>query len=152
MGSLTINGDKKVETKLANYIQPKYFWLKFIPLLSNNIANSIYPFIFLPKEVFDNLKTNRPNPYYIALLIHEEKHRERQKQKLFSFWIKYLLSSSFRFAEELIAVKTGIKYLKENNIPFYFNDKNKKELKCLYFWPISRYYNMENLKKLWNET
>lgn len=111
--------------KLPWYILKKPSIGNFVPLLGKNIANSIGPFIFLPK--------------HIALLLHKETHRKRQKQiGLFVFGFKYLFDPKFRFREELIAVKEGMKYLKKNNIPFNF-DKNAKFLSSyIYLWPVSK--------------
>jgi len=138
--------------ELPSYIKPKPTWFKFLPILNQYNANSLYPYIFVPKDIFDNLKTNNPNQKYLALLAHEGTHYERQKQiGWLKFAVKYLLMPKFRFKEELIAVKVGMKYLKMRKIPFDFDERSKKSAKNLYLWPISKHYGKSKLEKIWKE-
>lgn len=138
--------------ELPSYIKPKPIWFKFIPILNQYTANSLYPFIFVPKDIFENLKTKEPNQKYLALLAHEGTHYERQKQTgWLKFALKYLFIPKFRLKEELIAVKVGIKYLKIRRYPFDFEEKSKKSSQNLYLWPISKYYKKARLEQIWNE-
>lgn len=138
--------------KLPNYVKPKPKLLGILPMIGNRTANSIYPFILLPKTVYEALLEERPDPRLVALLIHEETHRNRQKKMgWFKFGIKYIFDKRFRFNEELLAVKEGMKYLKKNNIAFDF-EKNAKHLSgWLYLWPVSKNYAKEELERIWNE-
>lgn len=137
---------------LPKYVVRKPRLFNFVPVLGKYTANSIYPWIFLPADVYENLKSLKPNPYHIALLIHEEKHYERQKKMgWFLFGVKYLFSTKFRFNEELIAVKEAMKYLKKNNLPFDFDKKAKTLSSYLYLWPVSKYYAEKELKRTWGE-
>ncbi len=138
--------------KLPWYVVPKTALFDWIPLLGKSTANSIGPFIFIPTKIYIDLKSENPNPKHIALLIHEETHRKRQKQIGFlKFGMKYLFNSNFRFQEELIAVKEAMKYLKKNKIKFDF-DKNSKFLSSyVYLWPVSKKYAEKELKRVWNE-
>ncbi len=126
--------------KIPSYVILKPRLFNVIPWLSNDTANAIYPFIFLPRAIYNNLQSPHPNQQYVALLIHEEIHRKRQKEiGWVIFNIKYLTSPKFRFNEELLAIKEAIKYLKKHSIPFDF-EKNAQSLSgWLYFWPISKY-------------
>lgn len=138
--------------QLPNYIKPKPNWFNFIPILNQYTANSIYPYIFVPKDIFKNLKSENPDHSYLALLAHEGTHYKRQRQAgWLKFAIRYLFVPKFRFKEELIAVKVGMKYLKSNDIPFEFEEKSKKSAKNLYLWPISKNYGKLQLEKLWKE-
>src|SRR3989344_1547072 len=111
---------------LPKYVRSKPRFFSFIPVLGKYTGNSIYPWIFLPEDIYENLKSPNPNSYHVALLIHEQKHYDRQKKMgWFLFGIKYLFFAKFRFNEELIAVKEAMKYLKKNNIPFDFDKKAK---------------------------
>ena len=138
--------------KLPQHVISKGSFLDLIPLLGRSTANSIGPFIFIPLNIYNDLKSKKPNPKHIALLIHEETHRKRQKKIGFiKFGIKYIFDSKFRFNEELLAVKEGMKYLKKNKIPFNF-DKNAKFLSSyVYLWPVSKKYAEKELEKVWNE-
>lgn len=113
---------------LANYVKPKPWYFMFIPMLNKYVANSLYPFIFMPKDIYINLRSSNPNLHHIALLIHEEAHRKRQKQMgWLPFGVKYLLDPKFRFNEELL---------------------NSGWL-CLY--PVSKYSTEKELKKVWSK-
>jgi len=137
---------------LPKYVKGKPGFFKFIPILGEYTANSIYPWIFLPKGVYENLKFPSPNPPYVALLIHEQKHYERQRKiGWLLFGLKYLFSAKFRFNEELIAVKEAMKYLKKNNISFDFDRKAKTLSSYLYLWPVSKNYAEKELRKIWDE-
>lgn len=138
--------------KLPKYVREKPEFIKYFPFIGEYTANSIYPWILVPKDVYKNLKSPIPNPYNLALLIHEQKHYERQK-KMGSFWfgIKYLFSAKFRFNEELVAVKEAMKYLKKNKIPFDFDKKAKILSSYLYLWPVSKHYAEEKLRQVWEE-
>ncbi len=140
--------------KLEPYVKPKPWFFTFIPKLNTYTANSIYPYIFLPKDIYINLSTDNPNPYYVALLIHEETHYVRQKHiGVFIFTLKYLFDSKFRKKEELLAVKEAIKYLKKQGISFNFNEHERNLSNYLYLYPISKYYkyDKEKLQKVWSE-
>lgn len=122
-----------------------------IPVLGKATAQSIGPFIFLPSVIYKDLKSSNPNPKHIALIIHEETHRVRQKEVGFvKFGIQYLFNPKFRFAEELRAVKEAMKYLKTNNVPFDFENKAKFMSSFVYLWPVSKHYAEGELKKVWD--
>jgi len=139
--------------KLANYIKPKPLFFNFIPHLGKYTANSLYPFILIPKAIYDDLKTENPNPNSVALLIHEETHRKRQKELgWLIFAIKYMFNPVFRFNEEILAIKEAMRYLKKYNMPFDLDRKAKTLSSWLYLWPVSRDFAKKELEKIWNET
>jgi hypothetical protein len=138
--------------KLPWYVFSKGSLLYYLPLIGKSTAQSLGPIILIPNNIYQDLKSDNPNPKHLALLVHEETHRKRQKEQgYFKFAIRYLFNSNFRFQEELLAVKEAMKYLKKNNIPFDF-DKNAKFLSnYVYLWPVSKEYAEKELKKVWNE-
>lgn len=121
------------------------------PWLSHT-AQAIFPYIFVPEKFYNNLFFENPNPRYIAILEHEKKHLERQKEMgLFNFGLRYLLSPSFRLKEELIAIKESMKYLKEKEFDFDF-EKNAKWLSSwLYLWMVPYERVKRELEKVWEE-
>ena len=115
-------------------------------------AQSIGPFIFVPNDVYRNLRSEKPTPKNIALLIHEETHRKRQKEMGYlKFACHYLSNPKFRFQEELLAIKEAMKYLKKNNIAFDFARKAKILSSFVYLWPVSKEYAEIELRKAWDE-
>lgn len=137
--------------KLPWYVIAKGTLLQHLPLIGKSTAQSIWPLIFIPELIYRDLKTDEPNPRHVALLIHEEMHRKRQIEiGLVKFGLKYIFDSRFRFAEELLAVKEAMKYLKKNNIPFDF-DRNAKFLSSyVYLWPVSTEFAEKELRKIWD--
>ncbi len=138
--------------KLPWYIISKGSLLHHLPLIGKSTAQSLGSLILIPDPIYRDLQTDHPNPKHIALLIHEETHKKRQGELGFiKFGIKYMFNSKFRFNEELLAIKAGMKYLKKNNIPFDF-DKNAKFLSSyVYLWPVSKEYAEKELQKVWDE-
>ena len=138
--------------KLPWYVLSKGSLLDSIPLLGKSTANSIGPLIFVPATIYKDLKSQNPNPKHIALLIHEVTHRKRQKEIGFvKFGLQYIFNSKFRFNEELLAVKEGMKYLKMNNIAFDFSKNAKFLSSYVYLWPVSKEYAEKELRKIWEE-
>lgn len=126
-------------------------FLGFIPGFSYT-AQAISPFIFVSKEVYGNLISSNPNPRFIAALEHEKKHIEREKKLgFFKFGIKYLFSSEFRFQEELLATKEGMRYLKQNKLTFDTSKSAKFMSSWLYLWMVKYDRAKKELDKLWEE-
>ena len=139
--------------KLESYIRPKPRFFRIIPWLSNFTANSLYPFIFLPQAIYQDLQSDVPNPAHIALLIHEKTHYERQqKMGVLKFGLKYLFSPTFRFSEELIAVQAAMRYLKAEGLSFNFETKATNLSSWMYLWPVSKTYARDQLQQLWDKT
>lgn len=111
---------------------------KLIPFLANKTAHGVYPNVYLPEHIYDNLKSKTPNPYNIALLLHEQEHIKRQKaQGRIKWLLKYIFSSKFRFNEELQADIPKIKYLKSKNLEFDLEKRAKQLSGWVYLWPVS---------------
>jgi len=138
--------------KLPPYVLPKPRIIGLIPFIGDKTANSIGPFIFVPLPIFKDLTLQNPDPRHIALLVHEEMHRKRQKEMGFiKFGIQYLLNARFRFNEELLAVKEAMKYLKKKNIPFEYDKQARFLSSYVYLWPVSKKIALKELKRIWNE-
>ena len=137
--------------KLPWYVISKGLVFDSFPILGKATAQSIGPFIFMPVGIYKNLRSQQPDPRHVALLIHEETHRKRQKEVGFiKFSLQYIFNPKFRFTEELLAVKEAMKYLKKNKIPFDFESKAKFMSSYVYLWPVSKDYAKNELKKVWD--
>lgn len=136
--------------KLPWYIFSKGRFLHHFPWIGKLTAQSLGPIILIPDNVYRDLKTRNPNPKHIALLIHEETHRKRQKKMGYlKFAFRYVFDSKFRFQEELLAVEEGMKYLKKKKIPFDFDKYAKFLSSNIYLWPVSKKYAEQELKRIW---
>lgn len=124
---------------------------RFIPGFSYS-AQAVSPFILVTPEIYDSLTLGNPHQRFIAVLEHEKKHIERQKELgFFNFGIKYLFSSEFRFQEELLATKEGMKYLKQNKLDFDTERSAKFLSSWLYLWMVSYERAKRELYKIWDD-
>ncbi len=115
----------------------KGFWW-FIPLLSKYTANAIYPNIYLPEEVYINLESDNPKPRYVGTLIHEQSHIKRQKEVGWLKWgMRYVFSSSFRYQEELAAIKEQVNYLRKQGVEYDVEKSARYLSGPLYLWCVS---------------
>lgn len=115
-----------------------------------NTAQAIYPNIYLPKRVYNNLNSNNPDPKNLAVLIHEQTHIKRQKEIGCLKWgIKYLFLPRFRFEEELLAIKAQMSYLKKHKKEFDIEKSAKYLSGWLYLWPVSYKFAKKELEKVW---
>ncbi|VVA44201.1 conserved hypothetical protein [Candidatus Roizmanbacteria bacterium] len=130
-------------------IKPKIGLWKFLPkIISTKTAQCIYPFIFLPEDIYKDLISPTPKSESVAVLLHEKVHFERQKEKGIVQWsILYIISSKFRFNEELLAFKEQIKYLKKLNLTLDLELRAKRLSSYLYLWCVSYEKALLELKK-----
>lgn len=116
-----------------------------------NVCIALYPKIYLPINVYNDLKSENPNPYNLAILIHEQTHIKRYEEVGVVKWvIKYVLDPKFRIDEELIAHGEGMRFIKSKNLIWNFEKTAKNLSSWLYLWPISYKEALARLKKIWN--
>lgn len=138
--------------KLADNIKIKPIWWGVIPMLSKYTANAIYPNIYIPKHVYNNLLSDNPKPEFVGVLLHEQEHIKREKEiGVIKFGLKYLFSPKFRFWEELAAIKPQMKYLKSIKQKFDTEKAAGYLSGWLYLWPVSYIEAKEKLDKIWNK-
>ena len=88
--------------KLSSNIRMKSKLWDLVPWISNKTAQAVYPNIYLPKFVYENLQLDNPDVWHIALLIHENEHLKRQKRVGILKWgLKYIFIPRFRYEEEI---------------------------------------------------
>lgn len=120
-----------VNTYLLVNVKPEPFWMKFLYPANGRV---IFKTIYLKREIFEDLQTEKPKPESLAVLVHEQTHADRTREiGLISFGLKYILSGKFRFSEELEANKNAFKILKQNKI----NVDLDRKAKILSGWIIS---------------
>lgn len=125
---------------------------RVLPWLYRYTAQALYPNIYVTPEIYENLQTKNPNPKYLAVLEHERKHIERQKEMgLFIFGIRYLLFPRFRLQEELLADKEGMRVYKKYHLAYDFDRHAKFLSSGLYLWMTSFENAKKELGKIWEE-
>lgn len=128
---------------LEKYIKIKPRIWTYIPWLSGS-ANTIYPYIYLPAEIYTDLENDQPKINSLATLAHEETHLQRQKEVgITKYAFLYTLNKNFRFEEELIAIKEQMKILKNN---FDIEERAKRLSSYEYLWCASFQKALERLK------
>jgi hypothetical protein len=138
--------------KLQENVKMKKGIIACIPWLNNNTAQALYPNIYLPQKVYNDLKKSKSDPKYIAVLVHEQKHLERQKEMgPFRWGMKYSFYSKFRFNEEIIATRAQMVVLKKFKRDFDIEDRAKDLSGWLYFWSVSYETAKRELEKEWGE-
>ncbi|MFA5770369.1 MAG: hypothetical protein WC894_02650 [Patescibacteria group bacterium] len=145
--------------KVSQNVRPKpslplvFRRIPFLHTLFHGTAQGIYPYIFIPKEIYKNLMSKNPNLYHVSLIVHEQTHLDRQREHGLILWIvKYLLNSKFRVMEELIANKYQMRYMKDHRLEFPFEKKAKMLSSWIYFWPVTYKEALKELKTAWNIT
>jgi hypothetical protein len=129
----------------------KWPWI-VLPILGTYTAHAIYPNIYIPKHLHNNLISKNPKPKYVAILIHEQTHIERQKKMGWFIWeLKYCFSNKFRFKEELEAIKAGMKYMKTKNEKIDTTKIAKFLSSYLYLWCTNFKKAKKELDKAWQE-
>lgn len=119
---------------------------------SKYTAQAIYPNIYLTREVYENLKSDRPNTRYIAVLKHEQTHIEREKRMGWIKWgLGYVFLPKFRFNEEFEAIKSSMGYLKKRKSSFDTERSAKYLSGWLYLWCVSYKKAKCELDKAWQE-
>ncbi len=138
--------------KIPSNVKAKSWIWNVSPVLSKYTANAIYPNIYVPKWLYEDLKNKNPNPKNISILIHEQTHIKREKEMGWLKWgFLYVFNSKFRLQEELIAIGESFKYLKSKDIKLTEVEINKiaRGLSSyLYLWMISYENAKKELKKL----
>jgi hypothetical protein len=155
-GGITFLINVPIKREGINYqgisVKKKAKLLELLPWLSSYTAQAVYPNIFVSSEVFENLRQSNPDLRFIAVLEHEKKHIERQEEMgVFKFGLKYLFSPRFRFQEELLSIKEGMKYLKQKNLTFDTDRSAKFLSSWLYLWMVSYEKARRELDRAWKE-
>lgn len=128
-------------------------WIWNIFPFSKYTAQAIYPNIYFAKNVYENLLTDKPESRYVAALMHEQTHIERQIKTGWLKWgLKYMFIPRFRFNEELEAIKSSMKYLKSVEEPFDTDRSARFLSSWLYLWCVSYNKARTELDKAWQET
>ena len=139
--------------KIPSNVKVKKFPWTILPVFSKYTAHAIYPYIYVPKYIYTNLRNKNPNPKYVSVLIHEQAHLKRQKKMGWLKWgLGYVFSPSFRFAEELAAIKTAMKYLKKKNLTWDTKKSAGFLLGYLYLWCVNYETAKRKLDEAWSNT
>lgn len=130
-------------------------WWRFVPFLGDELATTIYPAIYVPREMYEDVFSNTPSDQNIAVLIHEAVHLVRQEEYGSGTgrwkW-KYLSSQSFRLGEELTAIRAEMEYRNRKGLSYDFERKARHFSSGAYLWVLPYERSLDILRELWNDT
>jgi hypothetical protein len=139
-------------SKNFKYIKQIPFWWKYTPFLSLDMARTIYPYIYFPKDIFLNLKEVNPEDTNFSIYVHEKVHIDRQESFGILKWnLYYLLFRKFRLEEEVIAIREQMRFLKSKSLSYDFERKARQFDSATYLWLISYDKALSILNKIWSE-
>ena len=126
--------------------------ISILDTLFTKTAQGIYPYILVPRHIYDDLNSPAPSPYSLALIVHEQTHLDRQANYGWIKWmVSYSVSSKFRFGEELEAIKAQMEFLKRNGLSFPIEATAELLSSWLYLKPVSYETAVEELKLAWEQ-
>jgi hypothetical protein len=138
----------KAKPRLPNLLKK----ISILDTLFTKTAQGIYPYILVPPHIYEDLKSPTPNLYYLALIVHEQTHLDRQTKYGFVKWMAfYAFSSNFRFREEIEATKAQMGFLKRNGLRFPIEGTAKLLSSWVYLKPVSYETAFEELMLTWEE-
>jgi hypothetical protein len=142
---------KQERPDLSNVKVKSMVW-NLLPWLGRETTcTALYPNVYVPPWFFEELTSGTPDPYFEAIVIHEQTHIEREIQKGWFVWLAlYLLSAKFRVDEELVADRELMRYLKERGVAFDLAKRAKQLSSWLYLRPISEGEAFDRLEEIWN--
>ena len=121
--------------------------------LSPYAGTAIYPYVYVSREVYQNIHSSEPAPQYRALIEHEQAHIKRiGDHGALRWYFNYIASSSFRFSEELEATKAQFAVLKESNIDPDIERRARMFASATYLWCADTDVALAKLKAIWEET
>jgi hypothetical protein len=123
-----------------------------IPFIGDATAQAIYPFIVLPPAQYREYLQENLTTSLHGILVHEATHLIRQKEQGFIVWaIKYLCIPSFRYSEELEAIRAQMRVYVRAGEVFDTSLRAHSLSSALYLWMIHTQKAQLDLDYLWSE-
>ena len=121
-----------------------------------NVWIAIAPYMYVPDEGYESLRSDTPDPTDIQVYTHEKKHIQRQEVfglpvGVYVWWGLYLSSAKFRVNEELHAVRAEMEYCIEAGLRFDIVFHAKSLSGDLYWNCISYQEASRKLQDIWND-
>ena len=134
---------------LPPYVKPYPSFFKHLHIFSEKGFN-FRKTIFLNKKIYEDLKKDKPSDVNIAILMHEEIHLKRIKNKGVNSWgFKYLFSPKFRLNEELLAYEVMFRFLKSKGLSYDLERVARAMSGHRYLWVKSYGEAKKLLEDLW---
>lgn len=138
--------------KLPPYVRPYPKIWKWLPFTKSFGGNTIYPYIFLREDYYQDLLTDNPKPQSVAVLKHEEFHKSRQHEMgLFRFILGNYFLPRARLEEELHAYEVSMREWKKAGLEFPIESLAKNLSGWMYLWVTSYDDAKTKLEKIWKD-
>lgn len=125
-------------------------WLDFLPLVDADTPSTLYPFIYLPEEMYEDALREAPSRETEAVLVHERTHiRQQSRDGLFSYMLKYVFSREFRLTQELEAIEAEMAYRKAHGLSYDIERKARQFSGSSYLWVLPYDEAKAQLEALW---
>ena len=126
-------------------------WWRWMPFLQVDMAATIYPYMYFPEDIFNDLHATDPEKHNLSIYIHEKVHLDRQVKYGFLIWnLKYIFSKKFRLEEEIEAIRAQMIFLKQNAMGYDIDKKAKQFASSIYLWVLPQDKAKDTLTELWN--
>lgn len=137
---------------LDNQVKPIPKLLQHLPLVPKYRGITVYPWIFLRRDIYQDLTLGKPRPESVGVLVHEQVHIKRIKNTNWFKWgLKFWLDCKFRYKEELEATKAHMSYLKKRGRKFDIEKRARDLSGAIYLWCVSYEKARRELDKAWKE-
>ena len=118
--------------------------------LGEGSGTTIYPCVYVGHKLYADVHSAKPNPYYLALIIHEQEHVKRIKTYGPTKWyLHYIFRSRFRLEEELVAYGKQFTYLKTQGLTYDLDRCARNLSSFIYLWAVSKEDALAKLRDLW---
>jgi hypothetical protein len=134
-----------------NLIQPSQKLWRFLPYFSKLRGLLFFNKIYLRQDIYENLQSSNPDPYFESILIHELEHLKRSREQ---GWLKYgcnyIFTRKGRLEEELAAVRAQMQFLKSKGQNYPYIERTAKALSGPYYLWAGEYQDIKkSLEKIW---
>lgn len=132
-------------------VRKKPYLIDKLPWVGRGACTAIYPYVWLSRQAYDNLNQAIPDPYSVAVVLHEQAHLNRMKEVgVINFYFRYVCIPGFRFNEELEATKPQFAYLKRQSLAYNFEQKARQLSGWLYLRSTSYERALSSIEDLWD--
>lgn len=127
------------------------WWIRNFPLFRKISGLALKDRFLLNPSLYEDFISSNPSPLVIGIVIHELEHIKRASNIGFLLYrVKYTLSPTFRYQEELECHKPQFNYYQKVRYDFDLKHRATILSGSLYFWPVSYEKALSDLEKIWN--
>jgi len=131
-------------------VRKKSKLIEQLPWIGRGTGTAVYPNVYVPHSIYDDLHSPSPNPYSVGLVLHEQEHLLRARQHGVVRWYLRNLGARFRFDEEVAAMVPQLAYLKSHGKTYNLERKARMLSGWLYLWSTNYRTAVSVLQDTWD--